>query len=131
MKYVKNYCTNMVFEVNSNSKAQAWMKGLKGVSGFVWRGTDDNMRPEQFVKYLNTYPYHYWTAVHEFVVDSCENLILYVDSELRDELTADGERNFNSLFGDRILHVESFDYTDYEGGEHEFVNWHDAFYTVE
>lgn len=92
----------------------------------MWRGTDETIKPEYFVKALNTLPYHYWTVVHEFVIDTCENLIMYVDSELRDKLTAEGERNLDSLFGDRILHVDT---TDWEWGER--VHWENAYYTIE
>lgn len=93
-------------------KKQTLDGNLKERQSFVWYGDDETLSPEQFVEALNKLPYHYWVAVHNEVVDSCQELISYIDYEKRDELTGVGERNFDSLFKDYCFRVPEEDRSD-------------------
>ena len=83
-------------------KKQVLARNLRQYGSFVWYGDDETLSLEQFAYALNSLPYHYWVKVHEDVIDACQNLIMELDYEGRYMLTAEGEKNLDSLFGDKV-----------------------------
>lgn len=107
------------------NKNQVWAKNLKD-NNFKWYGDDESITLEQFADALNRLPYHYWVRVHNDVVDKCQNLIMVMDYEGREMLTGEGEKNFDSLFGDHVFSVPIEDRSDEVELGTECVCWSEA-----